>query len=167
MKEGDSRFGLYLAHRVALINYATHLVGSREAAEDVVQEAFLKFVPVKGECTTSPTAYLFRIVRNLALDFRRRRQMERRWVDEPPDWVIPSPAATPEQSALFCEELRQITLVLATMPDDVRIAVEMHRYGGYRMEDIATHLGVSVPTVHRMIRNAIAELADRLGRMTQ
>jgi RNA polymerase sigma factor (sigma-70 family) len=166
MKEGDSRSGLYLAHRVALIDYAKHFVGSQEVAEDVVQEAFLKFVPDRVE-PTSPKSYLFRIVRNLALDFRRRRQTERRWEEDPPEWVMPSPVANPEQATLFCEELRQITLLLAKMPEEVRIAVEMHRYGGYKMEDIATHLGTSVPTVHRMIRKAIAEITDHLGRNRQ
>ncbi|GGA87736.1 DNA-directed RNA polymerase sigma-70 factor [Brucella endophytica] len=167
MKEGDGRLGLYFAHRVALIDYAKHLVGSRETAEDVVQEAFLKFVPANVEPASSPKSYLFRIVRNLALDFRRRRQTERRWEEEPPDWVTPPPVANPEQATLFCEELRQITSVLSRMPEDVRIAVEMHRYGGYKMEDIAAHLGISVPTVHRMIRKAIAEITDHLGRNRQ
>jgi RNA polymerase sigma factor (sigma-70 family) len=164
VKEGDARLGLYLEHRVALVAYATHLIGSRTDAEDVVQEAFLKFVPDAIEAATSPKNYLFRVVRNLAFDLRRRRAVERRAQEETPDWVEPMPVATPEQQLLFCQDLKRVQTLLAAMPEPVRIAVEMHRHGGFRLEQIARHLGVSVPTVSRMIRNAVARLSDELDR---
>lgn len=164
MTDSDPRSALYLSHRMALIDYATRILGSREAAEDVVQEAFLKFVPARSESPETLRSYLFRIVRNLAFDLHRRRRTERRWEEDPPAWVTPASVADPEQATLFCDELREITLILASMPREVRVAVEMHRYGGYRLEAIAVHLGVSLPTVHRMIRSAIAEIADRLDR---
>jgi DNA-directed RNA polymerase specialized sigma24 family protein len=40
MKDGEARHGIYLAHRSALIDYATPILGSREAAEDIVQDAY-------------------------------------------------------------------------------------------------------------------------------
>ena len=43
--EADIRHGLYVAHRSALIDYAARILGSREAAEDIVQDAYLRFAP--------------------------------------------------------------------------------------------------------------------------
>jgi RNA polymerase sigma-70 factor (ECF subfamily) len=167
MKEGDSRYGVYLAHRAALVDYATPILGSRETAEDIVQEAFLKFVPSRARATgpVQPVAYLYRIVRNLSLDFLRRRKTEtRQHEDDVPHWGVPHAEPTPEQSVLFCDEIRRITAILAEMPVETRIAVEMHRFGGYGLEEIATQLDVSVATAHRMIHAALVEIAKRIGR---
>lgn len=167
MKEGDSRYGVYLAYRPALIDYATPILGSRESAEDVVQEAFIKFVPASSHAGNAgqPVAYLYRMVRNLALDLLRRRKLEsRQHAHDTPYWAMPRAEATPEQSALFCDEVRRISAILTAMPAQTRIAVEMHRFGGYKLEEVAAHLGVSVATAHRMIHAALVEIAQQLGR---
>lgn len=63
IQDGNSRYLIYLAHRTALINYATPILGSREDAEDIVQEAFVKFVPQNAVPTEASKSYLFRIPR--------------------------------------------------------------------------------------------------------
>jgi RNA polymerase sigma-70 factor (ECF subfamily) len=40
--------------------------------------------------------------------------------------------------------------------------MEMHRFGGYRMEEIAAHLDVSVASVHRLIKAAIVEFSRKM-----
>lgn len=74
----DQRLQLYLAHRVALVDYAVSLVGCRARAEDVVQEAWLRFSRQGDNAAIhSPASYLYRIVRNLALDQLRRSATEK------------------------------------------------------------------------------------------
>ncbi len=64
---------LFVTHRRALVNYASSIVGTRAQAEDVVQEAWLRFDDAsKGRLLEDATGYLYRLVRNLALDGRRR-----------------------------------------------------------------------------------------------
>ncbi|KRR02852.1 RNA polymerase subunit sigma-70 [Bradyrhizobium jicamae] len=167
MKRSDSRSVIFLAHRAALIDYATPILGSRESAEDIVQEAFLKFVPPRPETEApeQPAAYLYRIVRNLSLDLLRRRKLESRDpLDETSYWAVPRAEASPEQNALLRDDIRQIAAILAEMPTETRIAVEMHRFGGHKLQDIAAHLGLSVATVHRMIHTALVDIAKRTGR---
>jgi len=167
VKGNESRSVIFLAHRAALIDYATPILGSRESAEDVVQEAFLKFVPVRpaAEVPEQPAAYLYRIVRNLALDLLRRKKLESRDpLDETSYWTVPRPEASPEQTMLLRDDIRQIGAILAEMPTETRIAVEMHRFGGYKLQDIAVHLGLSVATVHRMVHAALVDIAKRTGR---
>jgi RNA polymerase sigma-70 factor (ECF subfamily) len=74
LQHDDARLKLYLTHRAALIDYATPIVGCRARAEDVVQEAYIRFVParVADARIEQPVAYLYRIVRNVALDWTRR-----------------------------------------------------------------------------------------------
>lgn len=167
MKQGDGQYSIYLANRAALIDYAAPILGSRETAEDIVQEAFLKLASARGwsDGPTQPGAYLYRIVRNLSLDFLRRKKLENRELTEQvPYWTIPRAEATPEQRALFSDDIRRVSAMLAEMPVETRIAVEMHRFGGCKLEEVAAHLGISVATAHRMIHTALVEIARRIGR---
>ncbi|MBC8129004.1 MAG: RNA polymerase sigma factor [Rhizobiaceae bacterium] len=161
----DAGLCLCLAKRPALVAYATPLLGSREAAEDIVQDAFLKFIPAMARpgAAQQPLAYLYRIVRNLAFDTLKRRRIEaREAAAEPPHWAFPQDMPTPEQGLLFCDEIRRVREVLDGLPPDVRTAVEMHRFGGHTLEEIAERLGISVATAHRHVRSALVKIAERL-----
>lgn len=166
MQEGEARHGVYLAHRSALITYATPLLGSREAAEDIVQDAYLRFAPASAAGIRSPEqslAYLYRIVRNLAFDVLKRRKVEkRRSEDEAPFWAVPRAEQTPEQSALFCDQVRIVSETLSALPMEARVAVEMHRFGGFTLEEVSEHLGISVATAHRHVRSAMLKIARNL-----
>ena len=166
MTEGDATSLLYATHRPALVRYATRILGSREAAEDIVQDAFLRFSPANayGASASQTLAYLYRIVRNLCLDLIKRRKIEMRERDtEPPFWSMPRAIETPEETVLLSDEVRMITEVLEGFPLDVRVAVEMHRFGGYTLEEVAAHLGISVATAHRHVRAALVEITLKLG----
>lgn len=165
MNEAEATSLLYAAHRPALVRYATRIVGSREAAEDIVQDAFIRFSPANthGSSASQTLAYLYRIVRNLCLDLIKRRKIEMRERDtEPPFWSMPRAVETPEETALVSDEVRVISEVLASLPLDVRMAVEMHRFGGHTLEEVAARLGISVATAHRHVRSALVQIAMRL-----
>ena len=158
---------IFMGHRAALISYSARILGSRDAAEDVVQEAYLRFVPEVSATDTARQglAYLYRIVRNLSLDMIKRRKIEQRaQTEDPPFWIVPRSSDTPEQTAMFCDEVRIAQQVLASLPEDTQIAVEMHRHGGQTLEAVARHLGVSVATVHRHVRTAMVTIAIALDR---
>jgi RNA polymerase sigma factor (sigma-70 family) len=159
----DEKVQLYLAHRAALVEYALPIVGDRTRAEDVVQEAFIRFAPDKAPIG-QPLGYLYRIVRNLAYDFTRRRSAERRHDGEPRAWwLVPVTPRTPEQELSHRQDLEQVEAILAGLPPRVRQAVEMHRLDGHTLQEIARELGVSVNTAHRWVREAVVKLAMRLG----
>src|SRR5262249_10659193 len=68
---------LFMDHRTVLVEYAGRILGDRASGEDVVQEAWLKFEAVAGmRFLDNPLGYLYQVVRNLALDGRRRRLRE-------------------------------------------------------------------------------------------
>jgi len=74
---------LYAEHRVSLLNYATRLVGSRAQAEDLVQEAWMRLDGAALESDVQrPLGYLYRIIRNLALDHSRSVGRQRVWCRE-------------------------------------------------------------------------------------
>lgn len=162
MKYTDNNLEVFVAHRAALVDFATPITGCRAKAEDVVQDAFLRFVP-GSEPSVSTVAYLYRIVRNLAIDMVRRSAMESRNLDKDnADWLEPAGQASPEELALHEDDVLRVADALSRLPGRDRIAVEMYRLGGYTQAEIARSMGVSSATVHRMIRSAMLQIAKAL-----
>ncbi|NHT75592.1 RNA polymerase sigma-70 factor (ECF subfamily) [Rhizobium sp. PP-F2F-G38] len=161
----EVRHQVYVAQRPALVAYASRILGSRDTAEDIVQDAFLRFMPANAQETSSGqlVSYLYRIVRNLAFDVMKRQKLEARESVDPPYWTVPSRHPTPEDIVAASDELRLIERLLEDLPLETRIALEMHRFGGYTLSDIAAHLGISVATVHRHVRTGMVRLASGLA----
>ncbi|WP_422367406.1 RNA polymerase sigma factor [Pelagibius sp.] len=161
----STALGLFATHRAALIDYASGIVGSRAQAEELVQEAFLRFAAAKDRPPVErPAAYLYRIVRNLAIDWiRQRTREERRQTEEPAWWMLPDLPRTPEQEMLYRRDLDRIAAALAELSPEARLAVEMHRFDGYTLSEIAARLNTSVPTAHRLVRGALVKIALQFG----
>ena len=171
MRKDSRALDLFLAHRVALVDYANGIVGDRARAEDLVQEAFLRFVSAgdrRESPVEKPPAYLYRIVRNLAIDRTRQRALEHhRQVEEPAWWMLPDRPRTPEQEALHRQDLAKVAEALSRLPSQTRLAVEMHRFGGYTLSEIADKLNVSTPTAHRLVRDGLVRIASGFGTGTE
>ncbi|WP_250463463.1 sigma-70 family RNA polymerase sigma factor [Microbulbifer litoralis] len=163
MKYIDNKLDVYLDHRADLVDYVATITGCRSRAEDVVQDAFLRFVPDNGPAAapgTSGAAYLYRIVRNLAFDLSRRSTMESRHQNEESvEWLKPREERSPEQLLLQHKRLEQLSVVLEGLPERERIAIEMHRVGGYTLAEISERLRVSTATAHRLVRRAVVHIA--------
>lgn len=166
MGQDHDRLKLYLAHRSALVDYATPLTGNRAQAEDVVQEAYFRFVPQRegGAATAdNPLAYLYRIVRNLALDLIRRNGAESR--REAQIALMDAGLTMPGLDEVFVhrEELRRAAAALAELPDRTRLAFELHRFHEQTFHQIADRLGISITTAHRLVRDAVVHVTRRLA----
>jgi RNA polymerase sigma-70 factor (ECF subfamily) len=171
VQDDDAKLRVYLHHRAALVQYATPIVGDRTRAEDVVQEAYLRFVPASLDTTPDapsieqPAAYLYRIVRNLAYDLRRSLSADRRRDQAHLVFTESQPLAlSPEEETVNRDELRRIEGILAELPPNTRRAFEMHRIGGYTLQEIADHLGVSLATAGRWTQDAIKLVVRRMER---
>lgn len=168
LAQDSTAIGLFLAHRRALVNYANSIVGSRAQAEDVVQEAWLRFDRAsRGRLLEDATGYLYRIVRNLALDGRRRMTRESRLITddkfEEAAETCPDAAPSPETVVLYKDEYGLVMEALAELPERTRIAFEMHRFGDAKLREIAAVLNVSLPLAHRLVADAVQHCKERLG----
>lgn len=161
----EDKVRLYAIHRAALIEYAVPIVGDRTRAEDIVQEAFIRYTPAAaGNDIRNPLGYLCRIVRNLAYDLGRRRAAEHRVLkDDRSWWREPTETATPEKTLSDRQQLREVQAALSSLPPQVRQALNMHRGGGHTFQEIADALGVSVNTAFRWVNEGVAHVATHLA----
>jgi RNA polymerase sigma-70 factor (ECF subfamily) len=126
------------------------------AAEDVVQDAFLKLATA-DPTPTRPVPWLFTVVRNGAMMAaraeRRRRTHESRAIRTTP-WFAPTDTA-----GLDAE---QATAALQTLPPDQRDAIVAHLWGGLTFDDVGELMGLSAATAYRRYTAGLATLRDVL-----
>jgi RNA polymerase sigma-70 factor (ECF subfamily) len=153
----EKLFESYFVHRPALVSAAARIVGCRSQAEDVVQDAYLRLSErTLGGDIRQPLAYLFRLVRNLAIDRARRLKLElRHGAAEEVPLSLPSSEASPEDVAVAESTLRRIEAALTTLPERTRLVFEMSRVGGLSAPEIAALLGIGASTVYEHLSQAM------------
>jgi len=139
----------FAAHAAALVLYARQRL-DRAAAEDAVQEAFLRLMgQPKGPDNVQ--AWLFRTVRNVAIDQARsgarRGARELRIARGRPDWFDPRPHDL--------IDARAAQAALETLPIEQRVVVVMRLWGQMTLAQIAEVTGDAVSTVFTRYRAAL------------
>jgi RNA polymerase sigma-70 factor, ECF subfamily len=145
---------------VPLVRYARGLRGARDegdTAEDAAQEAFVRLWAGRhrwgGE--GSATGLLYKIVRNLCLNERRRTANHHRLA--PTAWGGVR-QATPLDHLEASEVERAVARTLSTMPARRREVFELSRYHGLSYREIANALEISPQTVANQLSAALDEL---------
>lgn len=127
-------------------------------AEDISQEVFLRlYRSAESYCSSaSLRAYLFRITRNLCIDYLRKKKPE--IMMKPPDAVCPE---TPF-SSLYASELREkIDEIIATLPENQRAAIYLRHEQGMSYREIARTLNVTVLAVESLLTRARKAFRNR------
>ena len=158
---------IFSENRRALVEYAAGIVGSRTQAEDLVQEAWVRFDKAAGrQLLNEPLGYLYRIVRNLALDGKRRLDVEKRiFKGAAGEAIATHPDARPlaEAIAVYKDDLRLLNEALQELPKRTRIAFEMHRLKGCKLHEIAAVLDISVTAAQILVMDGLQHCKHRLG----
>ena len=129
-----------------------------DTAEDVVQEAFVKLAG-QNPAPDHPAAWLFRAVRNGALNAatasRRRRRHEAQAAAGALAWFNPnlSHELEPEQAQA----------ALAALPMEQREVIVAHLWGGLTCAEIASLVESSASSIHRRYQAGIHTLREHLG----
>ena len=130
--------------------------------EDVVQEAFVKLA-AQAPTPENPNAWLFRTVRNRAINQgiagQRRRRHESEAADKARPWFETDPATS--KNALIDSNSAQAALV--GLPLDQREIIVAHLWGGLTFDQIGELAGRSASSTHRLYQSGLRTLRERLG----
>jgi RNA polymerase sigma-70 factor (ECF subfamily) len=153
-----------------VLSLVLRIVGNREDAEDVAQEAFVKAFT---RLDTFDPAYkfsnwLFKIAHNAALDALRRRgslpaplELVGGGEEQDPIAALADPrAAPPDDAAARAEFHRDLEAALARLRPEYRSVIVLRHLEGRAYEDIAEILGLPLGTVKTFLFRARRELAE-------
>ncbi len=149
--------GVFEAEESGLLRFACGMLRQREAAEDIVQEAFLKLHDRWGS-VANPRAWLYRAVRNLALNHLRDHRRET-VTDTPPE--LGTGEAAGDEAARM-EAAGAIRMLIAELPDDEARLLRLKYHEGLKYEEISRETGLSVGNVGYKLHHLLKRLADGL-----
>lgn len=161
--------------RPQLFALSYRALGSRAEAEDIVQDAYLRWQSVRHDEVASPKAYLMTTVSRLALDQlksarRKREEYIGVWLPEPllkggaSSWPEEE-GKSPEQQAAMAESLSTAFLfVLESLSPPERIAFLLHDVFSYEYAEIAAILESSEPACRQLVSRARKHVKERRPR---
>ncbi len=145
-------------HAAALELYARQWC---DMPEDVVQEAFLKLA-AQRTLPVNPAAWLFRVVRNRAIDAGQAARRRKRHETEAATGVLPWFESDPDERPGAIDP-EQAASELQALPIAEREIIVAHLWGGLTFEQIAEVAGCSSSTAHRLYARGLLTLRERLG----
>lgn len=134
--------------------FGRSLSGSRDLADDLVQETLLKAWAARQrfQAGTNMRAWTFIILRNLYLSQMRRARFKGEWDDLVADRILAAPASQDRHV-----ELGDMQRALLHLPQPQREALILVGAGGFAYEEAAEICGVAVGTIKsRVARGRVA-----------
>ena len=156
----------FVAHRSLLFTVAYEMLGSRADAEDVLQEAWLRWAGVDHSQVRDPRAYLVRIVTRQAINqlrtlSRRREEYVGEWLPEP---LLTSPDIAEDVELADSVSIAMLT-VLETLGPTERAVFVLREVFEMPYGEIAEAIGKSAATVRQVARRAREHVAARRPRV--
>ena len=167
-KEPEAFSVLYDRHGGAAFSLAYRIVGDRNGAEDVTQEAFLsiwrsnaRFDRARG----SVRSWVLSVVRNRAIDALRRGSGNAPKLDHDDDGLIEASSSGEgtETEAIRRETSRELRGALQALPDDQSQVIQLAYFGGFSHSEIAEMLGMPLGTIKGRMRLGLEKIRAQLA----
>jgi RNA polymerase sigma-70 factor, ECF subfamily len=157
---------LYSATRAKLYGVLLRILGTPEAADDVMQETYLKVWKMAGKfdpTIASPITWMVAIARNRAIDIVRKR-VDVSVEDSPEAMGVAAEAPPPLARREMTEELRRLLACLGKLDPEKQRIVLLAYYSGWSRDQLAQKLDIPVNTIKTWLRRSLLEIRECMGR---
>jgi RNA polymerase sigma factor (sigma-70 family) len=144
---------LIAGHATALVLFARQWCDN---PEDVVQDGFCKLAT--SPAPADPVAWLYRVVRNAAIDSRRSTSQRSKR-----EQVAARSVLWFAETGVDGLDAETAVAALESLAPDLREVIVARLWGGLTLEQIAVAAGCSVSTAHRRYEAGLSVLRERLG----
>jgi len=155
---------VYEKYREDLLRLASSMLSDRAAAEDIVQDVFVRFAGLAPtfRLTGSLKGFLATCVANAARNqMAAGRRREAAGLDDA--MGLASSAVSPDGWAIYSERFAQVRRAMAELPVEQREVVTLHLYGDLPFRQIAQWQKTSIKTVQSRYRYGLDKLRSLLN----
>jgi RNA polymerase sigma-70 factor, ECF subfamily len=159
----DDRLAAFHEHRPLLFSIAYRMLGSAADAEDLVQEAYLRWRGAGADAVRSPKDYLSAVVTRLAVDHLRSARVRREvyvgpWLPEP---LVGVDERDPLAAVALADSLSTaFLLLLERLTPPQRAAFLLREVFGYDYADVARVLETSEANCRQLLQRAKRRIAE-------
>jgi len=148
-----------------LFHFAYAIVKTRELAEEIVEDVFVKLWQKHTEAGSIQNLriYLYTATKNTALNYLSKKARES--ITEPFDHIhieLNDSAVTPEQILITAEMFKKIQTAVEALPPRCKMIFKLVREDGLRYKEIAEILNISVNTIDVQMAIAVKRIASLL-----
>jgi RNA polymerase sigma factor (sigma-70 family) len=155
---------LFAALESPLLSYALRLTGDVGAAEDLVQEAFMKLQAQFKE-VREPSRWLYRAVHNLALNHQRQsRKIIPLEPSSPGAAEAADPHPLPDEQIARSEGLGLLRLTLETLDGRSRELIRLKFTENLSYKQISERTGLKIGHIGYLLHHALKEMASELAK---
>lgn len=160
---------LFSALESPLLGYALRLAGDLGAAEDIVQDAFMKLQAQFRE-VREPRRWLYRTVHNMALNHRRHAgkivALEVKAADgsDTPRAEAADPQLLPDEQIVRLEGIGLVRLTLETLDERSQELVRLKFTENLSYKEISERTGLKTGHVGYLLHHALKAMAEELAR---
>ena len=148
---------LFESEESAVLGFAIGFVGRRAVAEELVQEAFLRLHQLWDQ-VENPRAWLYRSLRNLALNHLRDHSRET--MVEAPEG--PGNEQPPDEALGRLEAVGMVRLLIAELAPEDQDLIRLKYHDDLKYQEISRKTGLTVSNVGYKLHHLLKELADAL-----
>jgi RNA polymerase sigma-70 factor (ECF subfamily) len=163
----ETAAAIFARHRARIFAVAYRLVGTVSDAEDIVQEAWLRWSGIAFEDVRSPEAWLVTTAGRLGIDHLRRLKSRREsyvgpWLPEPlVEAAAETPELTPEERVSLADDVSMALLhTLERLAPEERAAFLLYEAFDYDYAELATLLGKSQAACRQIVSRARRRVQD-------
>lgn len=162
---------LFYKYYYPLCGFAQKFTKSEELARDCVQDVFLKIWNIRRRLQVdySPAAYLYRAVRNRALNLMDQEETQNRLLREQENEKVFESDHNFENDGIvageimhFSDRMQQVWETVEKLPKQQRLVLELHRKNGLSYKEIANVLNIARKTVENHMGRALIFLRENL-----
>jgi len=141
----------------ALIRYAYKILRNNETAQDIVQEAFLRYAknPPQYGVPRQKASWLFRVTHNLCIDLLKRESKRSDIYDKVEK---PKPDFIPSEGIIAQEGWEQLAVFLERLSDNQRCVVILFFQEDKSYKEIAEQTGLSLSNVGMLLHRGLKKL---------
>ncbi|WP_424688037.1 MAG: RNA polymerase sigma factor [Halarcobacter ebronensis] len=146
-----------------LVYYVQRMVGDKDRAKDVIQEAYSRLLYVnKSSNIDNERAYLYKTSRNIVIDQSRKEKNSSETLYEEEEHSIPQ-EEQPQEQVVQSNQYEQMMKIVQSLPPKCQQAFILHVIEGYSRKEISSKMGISIAAVEKNILRASEKIKNKMN----